>query len=226
MMASPLAAGLFDKAIVESGALMSTTLEIAEHGDAPDKGPTTIGARQHVDDLLRALGEKTPQTNLSSDELAQKLRRMNGKKLLATVYQNRGNGVQIAEDGVVLPKMKLHEVFKRPGAYNDVPVISGTTRDETKFFQYRDPRLVDCPDIANCVAKNERLYDLFAEYSSAAWRASSVDSFLRNKAQSGETPVWAYRFDWDETGTSWQVGLQQTFRRFPCGRHGFSNDRI
>jgi para-nitrobenzyl esterase len=87
------------------------------------------------------------------------------------------------------------------GAYNQVPVITGTNRDENKLFLYTDdahvrqlfgliPRLRDPEN-----------YQREASYLSRGWKANAVDQIAPLLLEAQGPSVYAYRFDWDELPT-------------------------
>lgn len=102
-------------------------------------------------------------------------------------------------DGHVLPRIDAREAFAR-GEYNAVPAIFGTNRDEAKLFQAFGSKYVARMGIMPLWFKNERMYDLNAEYSTKMWKAKGVDEAASAITSAGRAPAFAYRFDWDEEG--------------------------
>src|SRR5690349_6433505 len=104
-LASPLAAGLFRRAIVQSGAVFAQpTLQAAE-----------------------ALGQHSADALGCSDQTAACLRALSVDDVLA----NQPSGLQTTSpviDGVVLP-LPLRDAFQN-GAFNRVPVMQGSNHDE------------------------------------------------------------------------------------------------
>jgi para-nitrobenzyl esterase len=104
-------------------------------------------------------------------------------------------------DGVVLPKDGWVEAFGRADGWNQVPVITGTNRDEAKLFQLFDRRYV-----YNLLGFLPRMrdpekYEATASAVSRLWRGSCVDQVAAAMRASGWNDVWSYRFDWDDEPT-------------------------
>ena len=96
-------------------------------------------------------------------------------------------------DGIVLPKQPLPDLF-RSGAWNRVPVILGSNRDEYRAF------IADKPEHAWLlpgklpVLRNRAEYLSESGFLSKLWRAIHVDepadAFTRQRAQRGlDLPV-------------------------------------
>jgi para-nitrobenzyl esterase len=98
----------------------------------------------------------------------------------------------------VLPAEPILERFRRPGAYNDVPAILGTNRDENKLFMLGGSEDVARIGRVPLWLKDERRYDVMAHYQSLAWKARGVDEPAAAMRASQGPSVFAYRFDWDE----------------------------
>ena len=110
-------------------------------------------------------------------------------------------------DGVVLPHESLLQAFARGSAYNRVPILVGTNRDESKGFMAQDPewvsqRLGMFPNV-----KDQARYDALASLYSDQWKVLSVDEPARLLAANGGPTVFAYRFDWDEMPSNWLVDM-------------------
>jgi len=100
-------------------------------------------------------------------------------------------------DGIVLPKQPLPDLF-RSGAWNRVPVILGSNRDEYRAF------IADKPEHAWLlpgklpVLRNRAEYLSESGFLSKLWRAIHVDEPADALLASGHSEVWTYQFDWDE----------------------------
>ncbi len=181
LLASPLAAGLFHRAIVQSGSFDSISLAQAEEDDP--RSANKIAAK---------LGVST----------AAELRAIPAGDFLDAYWLEEGfiEAPLIIEDGVVLPSMPLREAFASTDTFNAVPIITGTNRDEMKFFYIADERLVKKLFGIFVVARDQDLYDAASDYSARLWRIRSVDGPAARMAAAGHDKVFAYRFDWDEGG--------------------------
>jgi para-nitrobenzyl esterase len=91
----------------------------------------------------------------------------------------------------------LPEVFAGQ-AWNRVPVILGTNRDECRTFLCDKPEYSRVFFGAVPVLRDRRVYALESEYQSAAWQAWHLDATADAMLRGGHAAVWTYRFDWDE----------------------------
>jgi para-nitrobenzyl esterase len=167
-----------------SGELLLRLLE--EHRGAEDR------------DAARALA-----ASLGDAGVAAFLRERSPGEILAAYTGSQGMGMlrfpQIFPDGVVMPA-DAPERHLAAGRYNRVPVMAGTNRDESKLFMAFDREYVRLwfrilPSLRDGVR-----YQRDAEYQSLAWKLNGVDDPARWMSAVQGPSVFAYRFDWDETG--------------------------
>jgi para-nitrobenzyl esterase len=208
LLQSPLAKGLFQRAISESGGISSPTLAEAENLTT-DADP---GHENSSGELLLRLLEKhrgasdreaarAMATSLPPAEVAAFLRERSPGELLAGYTSSSGLGMlrfpQIFPDGTVIP-VDLPEQHFAAGRYNRVPVIVGTNRDENKLFMAFDKQYVRLWFRLLPSVRDPERYDRDAEYQALAWKLNGVDDPARwMRGVQGES-VFAYRFDWDE----------------------------
>ncbi len=219
MMASPLARGLFHRAIVESGGFSTTPM--AEAGNYASDGGRTNSAREIVDHLLIADGTvpddaaaRSYQSDMTRQQLHDYLYGKTPEDIFATFHARALAMLNVPDnfgDGHVLPAMSTEAIFSKAGNYNAVPVILGTNRDEVALFLALDPHyqkrfLWLFPRI-----KNESQYLRLVHYGSQAWKARGVDSLADYLTASGNRNVYAYRFDWDEEGSRFGYDLSKAF---------------
>jgi len=183
LLASPPARGLFHRAIIESGIVWSTPLPVAEEGDAY----TPHGAIEIVDGILGAEAD------------AEAIRSM-GLGDLFEAYGIDGDPPRMIEDGVVLPEGGIRAAASTPGGMAEVPVITGSNRDEMKLYRALDPQFVNRLSLL-IWPKDADVYEASVEYPSRYWRALAVDGLANRLIAAGHEEVWAYRFDWDEGGS-------------------------
>ncbi len=185
LLASPLAEGLFHRAIIQSGSFDSVSLAVAEglEGDHANNSASIVEALAVADAAaLRAV---------PLEELFDVLEKPNG--FLDTP--------RIIEDGVALPSTPMFNALRSTDTFNAVPVITGTNRDEMKLFYMLDPRMTKRILGVFIVARDQDFYDAASDYASRFWRSKAVNapaSLVSGIA--GHEPVYAYRFDWDEGG--------------------------
>jgi para-nitrobenzyl esterase len=210
LLTSPSAGGLFHRAIVQSGSGRTTTPAMAEsYHDDPEPGHVA-SSREIVLNLLVAEGAAADRSearvlaeSMEPDETARFLRGKDAGAILAA-YPVRGFGMldmpQVFADGTVLPAASTFELFEA-GAYHQVPLMLGTTRDEGKTFQLGNPELVDLRLGVLPSVKDWDRYDREAEYGVKLWKAVGVDELARRARAVQGPSVYAYRFDWDEEPT-------------------------
>jgi para-nitrobenzyl esterase len=205
MMASPLAAGLFQRAVVQSAGLdWSTRTEAEEYRES---GGHDYSSREVINKLLISdgaaadrAGAKTVQDGMSPAEISTYLRSKTAYELLS-VYSGYYGGMismpYMFRDGTVLPDAVPLSLFQA-GTYTQVPCILGTNRDEAKLFLALDPDYTRLFFGKLPVVKDKTYYTLSSRYLSDLWKVRAVDEIAAAlRANQGDT-VYAYRFDWDE----------------------------
>jgi para-nitrobenzyl esterase len=211
MLAAPPAAGLFHRAISQSGS--GQTIPMTEAKNPSDGTPA--GHRRSSTEILWALlvadgsapdreAARAHAASLTPDQIADYLRAKSPTQLLSLFADTGALGgmydtPQLFRDGYVLPEIDIMEAFAR-GEYNAVPSLFGTNRDETKLFQAFGSKHVARMGAMPLWFKNERMYDLGAEYGTKMWKVRGVDTPSAALTAAGRAPAFAYRFDWDEEG--------------------------
>ncbi len=194
LIASPLAEGLFHRAIIQSGSFRSVPLAVAEGLE----GAYPNAARPAAEAMLRAAGREGPVEDAA---LPQALRALSVEQVFAPYRANSSGGLiglpLVVSDGIAIPSDGMRAAVTRPG-FNAVPIMSGTTRDETKLFNFLDPSYVSSLFGLQYWPKDRAYYDLVAEYQSVVWRVRGVDDPFARMAGAGHDDLYAYRFDWDE----------------------------
>lgn len=195
LLASPLASGLFHRAIAQSPVCETFSMEEAMNGlDSPLEsrraGGLVIGRR-----LMAAAGPPDP----APAAMADWLRTLSPAELLAAhVPGSEGIylGPRPVRDGTVLPLQPLHELFEQ-GSWNRVPVLLGSNRDEYRTFLAGKPE--HCRMLGGLPLLRDRAaYLVESGLLSRAWRAHHVDRPADAMLHGGHADVWSYRFDWDE----------------------------
>ncbi len=209
MMASPLAKGLFHRAIVQSGGFRPTPMHEAR--DAIEHGGHHSSATEIVNRLLVADGTVADreaalalQNDMRDSELAAYLYRKTPEEIFA-LWDGGGFGmIEVPDnfgDGHVLPDMTTAEIFGNAGNHNMVPVILGTNRDEPALFMARNPEFVENVLWFFPRLKDEDDYRRRVKYGALAWKARGVDELAELMTAAGNDEVFTYRFDWDEEGS-------------------------
>ena len=194
LLVSPLAEGLFHRAMAESGGPMASSVEEGEDGarDAilrilvnDGTAADTAAAEAHLD-------------GMTEPEIEAYLRAKTAHQMLRA-YEPWFGGMFFMEnvfvDGTVLPPTGYATLGA--GTYpNKVPTILGSNKDEMKLFMFADP----------IFAGREDLYEIVTSYGSDVWKATGVDQPARKLRSHADQPdVYAYQFLWgtlDEAGQS------------------------
>jgi len=197
LLASPRAAGLFHKAIPQSGA--------ADIGHA----------REHsarVARLLLAKLDVSPKEARKLLEAPWESILDAQKAVLAEPRETGGLPFGPTIDGTILPERAINCV--RNGSARGVAVMTGTTRDEWKLFTAATPklRLMDEARLKRMTERlvgNERAEVVLSAYTEGSpfdrWNAVMTDhSFIMPavrlaEAQRAHAPSYLYRFDWRST---------------------------
>ena len=206
LISSPLAKGLFHRAISESGVIRpSTPAQGAAHMDS-------IIAKLLVKDG-KAADEKaaaTQLTTMSPKEIEGYLRSKKAQDFLEMYPEDKIMGMirfpTSFSDGKVLPKDFYGAL--ESGNYNKVPMILGTNKEEAKVFLriyppfsawLQDQTLFKDPD-------KMELYDLVAKYQSDGWKVMAVDNVAGIlRGNSDQSMVFAYQFLWGAGGAKGTV---------------------
>lgn len=209
LMSSPLAAGLFHRAVVQSGGFNLRPLEAVQA--YASEGGYAGSAREIVNLLLindgkaqDAQAAQIVQEGMDRRAIREYLYNKTATELFA-LFQASAIGTipvpTLFADGHVLPSQPVAEVLSDSNLHNRVPTILGTNRDETSVFMYADPRYIEMDDNGKRLGlKNEGEYLRRVKYGSLSWRERGVDQLATPLTDGGNENVFAYRFDWDDEG--------------------------
>lgn len=215
LLGSPLAKGLFHRAISQSGSVQTTELSRAENrvddvtpGEANSSGEVLVKLLL-ADGIASDRDDAIQQTlNMSSEEIRNYLYRKTELELYS-IFDELGYGMflapQVFRDGYVIPTESLLQRFRDPGMYNSVPIIVGSNRDEQKSFMAQDPRFVERRFGLLPRVIDQANYDRITGYYSDQWKALAVDEPAEILSNSQGATVYAYRFDWDDTPSNWMA---------------------
>lgn len=214
LIVSPLAAGLFHRAICESAGMKPVTVE---EGIAQ--------ANNTIENLLLADGKAG-----SKEEAVEYRKRMTDSDIAIYLRSKKAEDIIKAEtaekmktgfhpafiDGVVMPDTWVNVIAS--GRYNRVPIIIGSNEYELKPFQpllggaiptssghrwsdlyaVLDGRL-RLEDVLTGQFDKD-LYEACGYYGSRYWKAGSVDSVAR-QLKAHQDSVWVYFFKWGGMGS-------------------------
>jgi para-nitrobenzyl esterase len=185
LIASPLARGLFHRALVQSG--ISTTTGMAEAEER--------AGRMLADLLVRDRRARTSEdagrvaAAMSPAEIRAYLRGTSARRILARYaggIDDLMDNPSLLRDGTVLPR-EGYRVFETGAAASRVPVVIGSNADEIKLFEAFGGPLDWRGDA----------YQAATRYASDRWKAHSVDAVARRlSSHADQPPVFAYHFRW------------------------------
>jgi para-nitrobenzyl esterase len=220
LVVSPLSVGLFHKAIALSGALMNAPRRTQD--DYADR----VVQRLLIRDQL------APDTVAASQLLKSKdlgwiwsyLEKQPTGQLVLAAHQVPGGGMATA-DGTVSPKDIRGAVIW--GQFRMVPVMTGLTAEEGKFFPIGAYRVSEAerfrmmyqcdPDASGKVALGDLLKPELARmgaFDSAAGPMTARINQLVDEGvaliQSKQPAVYAMRFDWAQQAEPWRTVIGAT----------------
>ncbi len=222
LMASPLAKGLFHKAISQSGSSRTESLASAEnfyHDQTQPGWP--VSSNELVAQLLinlkiatdrrEAIGDVSDMTDAA---IAGLLYKQSPEALMQAGLQTARNKdrvqiPQLLRDGHVLPFQPFAELFSNASTYNSVPMIIGSNRDEEKSLMVSDPRYVGRQLGIRLNIKDRLDYQRYAKYYSQRWHVLGGTEMARLMLASEQSNIFSYRFDWDSSPKSWLANLPE-----------------
>ena len=109
-------------------------------------------------------------------------------------------------DGIVIPEIGLTAALSKKEHVNQVPIITGSNRDEVKLWLASAKYFVDLNysfigsilGVPKVTLNDKDAFNLFNLYRSRAWKIRGVDGPLRSLHISGNKDLYAYRYDWDD----------------------------
>ena len=202
LVISPLAAGLFHRAMSQSGGMITRTVDVGE-----------ALANSTIEKLLTLYGDTWADwESWSLEEQEAYLRAADAKDLYEILYGSIGT-YDAYQDGVVIPSSVVSTI--RSGNYNKVPIIVGANQYETKAFlplygpyfgvPWWDLRfeVLEGNQSLDDVLRTDfdkALYEVTGYYGSRNWRAKFVDERARALKEQQER-VYAYQFNWGGPGS-------------------------
>ena len=205
LLFSPLADGLFHKAISQSGSTKTLSIDQAVSIDDSIKNNSNgTSSKEILNQLIIAEGLARDrnsaiemQNTMRDHELVSFLRNQTKEQIINTYYNNLDNKDymhMVINDGYVVPAEGMN--FTSDKLIN-VPIMMGTNRDEMKLFLAFDPEFTS-QRFSLTLIKDQDFYDISSEYGSEGWKVAAVDKPASELALNGNDRVFGYRFDWDE----------------------------
>ena len=203
---SPIAKGLFHRAISQSGGITLTSIADAEDIDRvvfPLNGNYKYRHKTTKEFINNLLNEGIINTHLNETGNIEELINLKATDLMLSwttgeVWEGTTQMARIIGDGYVLPKDSILDALKDKNRHANVPIILGVNKDENKTFNLFNEELVTNILNITFIAKDPFFYDLKSDYQSLAWRSNAVDTPADAIVGGGYPNVYAYRFDWDE----------------------------
>ena len=226
LISSPVAKGLFHRAISQSGSTRSFSLSQASNYIDDENSPgLPTSSKEAVNKFLVKKNQskdrfeaKIMQDSMDDLMLANFLQSLKPEEIYEVYDEATVAGMfrvpRIIADGYVLPLDGMN--FKK-NQFNKVPTMLGTNRDEMKLFYSMDPDYVTRVLNILIFVKDKEKYEIENEYSSKNWKINGVDNPARRLIKSGNSEVYAYRFDWDEEPKY----LWMDFSKIFGAAHGF-----
>ena len=225
MVVSPLAAGLYHKAIAQSGGLRLVDMDSAESyvadGGLPRSGREEMNRLLQLDGRATNPEESTAiQNEMSSEEVANFLRSSAVEKFFEPLKPSQDAEpdskieqtapapfilwsymdeipLNLLADGYVLPNnTDVLEVLSDSEKFNATPIILGSNKHETKLFTLSNPWFTHRMFGFPVMVKNKDDYFQSVKYGSLYWKALGVDEIAAVLKESQQPDVYAYRFDW------------------------------
>jgi para-nitrobenzyl esterase len=211
MIISPLAKGLFHRAVMESGGMKSFSLrEIDEIANRTiDIALIMKGKAKDMDEA------KGVRVNMTNAQIGAFLKGLSAPDLLRAISGGPGKTApplaNLIEDGYVIPGNLLCTI--ESGNYNKVPLIAGANEFENGSINTMLPPLYEgMPNYTALLEvvlgkktlddvlptqKDKLLWTKARYHMSRFWRASMADELVRRVAVH-QDDVYAYSFNWGD----------------------------
>lgn len=211
LLVAKQAKGLFHKAISQSGYTESSSLQDAYK-------PDEINRKDSADSwstFNRLLVQKGISNSIEDANKLQSSMSLEKQKAILMVskssellqlYESTIEEPLLTNDNVVIPQEGLLAALGNPHYLHKVPVLAGSNRDEVKlwigtseyFLGTKFSPLGRLFNIPSLVIKNENLYNFYSSVRAEAWQLRGVIEPLEKIFSTGNTDLYAYRFDWDD----------------------------
>jgi len=199
LLASPLADGLFHKAISQSGYVSSYSQEFADSvSELSSKNifKDDIKFMVNDEDIVGYL------RSLSSEEIYQRYKKTADENLYPITPIT-------IRDGIVVPKEGIYEALE--DIDEDLVVVAGTNKDEMNFWYIRSDYFYNSTgEIILRLKRSEDNLKSWIKYRSDIWRFKGAEEPLRRMSKANDN-LYSYRFDWDEQSDSSFAGNYALF---------------
>ncbi len=205
LLVSDKSKGLFHKAISMSG--YTTSISPKDAYIQKDKSSTSSYTSSEI---VKKIIEKLPNAKetYSNEEIRDILLNLSTQDFFQH-YTDRETYEEIpllTSDNIVIPEAGLKASLFNKDIVNKVPTIAGSNRDEVKLWLATAEYFVELDfsavgsllNIPNVKLKDEDAFEAFNYYRSSAWKIRGVDIPLKGLYESGNSNLYAYRYDWDD----------------------------
>ncbi|MFT4768981.1 MAG: para-nitrobenzyl esterase [Glaciecola sp.] len=205
MLASPLSAGLFHKAIAQSPTLQSYSPQQAYNEE------------KEYPQLSRGSWEVVANLGMQNASVtAAELRATSAEVLLGeyfAIYKDHAEPL-IVNDGQVIPREGLIAALGDSRYAKNVPVMAGSNRDEVSLWLGLSRYFVDADSLFGVLppkvrVRDPELFEYWVSQRGRGWKARGVDAPLLSLESAGYQDLYAYRFDWDEQADNWFVPFSE-----------------
>ena len=203
---SPIAKGLFERAISQSGGTSVTSIADAEKINRYDSTLKNNYKYRHLttEEWIDVLYKKgLINSKFDDKEVLSDLRSLSSHDLMNAIakgefWDEQRDLARIIGDDIVVPKEGILGSLSDSNKHANVPIIFGINKDENKLFNFFDEKYVSNFFNIYFRVRDAFYYDLISDYQSLAWRSNGLDTPADLVKNSGQENVYAYRFDWDE----------------------------
>ena len=203
---SPIAKGLFERAISQSGGTSVTSIADAEKINRYDSTLKNNYKYRHLttEEWIDVLYKKgLINSKFDDEEVLSDLRYLSSHDLMNAIakgefWDEQRDLARIIGDDIVVPKEGILGSLSDSNKHANVPIIFGINKDENKLFNFFDEKYVSNFFNIYFRVRDAFYYDLISDYQSLAWRSNGLDTPANLVKNSGQENVYAYRFDWDE----------------------------
>ena len=203
---SPIAKGLFERAISQSGGTSVTSIADAEKINRYDSSLKNNYKYRHLttEEWIDVLYKKgLINSKFDDEEVLSDLRSLSSHDLMNAIakgefWDEQRDLARIIGDDIVVPKEGILGSLSDTNKHANVPIIFGINKDENKLFNFFDEKYVSNFFNIYFRVRDAFYYDLISDYQSLAWRSNGLDTPADLVKNSGQENVYAYRFDWDE----------------------------
>ncbi len=218
LLASPLADGLFHRAISQSG--YTTTSSLAEAYNKDSANPLIERGSWQMTEQITNTASQRPQSDYSAQELRDLLKSMDATDLMRLYHDGsvRFDSIPLTiADGIVVPEQGILAALASADYAKNIPVIAGSTKDEVALWLAMHRYFMDAkyyftkllpPKIDT---KDAELYELWVRLRSHAWKLKGVDQALAAMDSAGYQNLYAYQFDWDHQQESFFIDFPRLF---------------